>query len=246
MAKCECFALSERGNLETNDDFASLYPELGMFVVADGLGGHAGGSCASKIAVETFWENLQHLPPSSRTEASNLRQAIQAANIKIRSLAESDPMLSGMGTTLSALVVNGNKGKIVHVGDSRIYLFRDNTLRLLTNDHSLVAELIEQKRLSAEEAKRYPLRNVLSRCIGTQEVVEPDISDIGLRPNDLVLLSTDGLSKGLELERLQEILVSGQKEAPKRLCNILVKSAIENYPNDNVTAAIVKVIDVET
>lgn len=242
MAAFEYFALSREGGLETNDDFVSVDAELGIFIVADGMGGRAGGSQASKAAVETFLEQLRFLTPLSRTEDSNLRHAITVANTKICSLAEGNPMLSGMGTTLSALVTNDNKGKIVHVGDSRIYLLRNNNLNLLTKDHTLVAELIEQNHLSDEGAKKYPLRNVLSRSIGTQEVLEPDVIDIELQENDLVLLSTDGLSKGLKPESLREILINGQRGTPERLCNTLVDTAVENHPHDNVSAVVIKVV----
>lgn len=245
MIDFKCFAISKQGgSYNANEDFVEVNGMLGVFVVADGMGGRPGGAQASKFAVETFVEKLQSFSPSARITDSNLREAIAIVNKAVRNLADTDSMLTGLGTTLSAVVLLKGKGKTIHVGDSRIYLFRKNKLTQLTRDHTLVAELVERNHLTIEKAKRYPLRNVLSRSIGTQEAVEPDIGDIEVHPNDWVILATDGLSKVLEKEQLQALIRSHQSEIPEKLCKAIICMAMENQSQDNVTVAVVKVQDV--
>jgi PPM family protein phosphatase len=225
----------QSGEHTANDDFAAIDNELGILVVADGMGGRPGGAQASRVATEAFLEMIRSVPEQSRIEVSNLRNAVSSANRSVRSLADADPSLEGLGTTLSAVVLNDAKGKIVHVGDSRLYLFGDQGLRQLTKDHTLVAELVERRHLSPEGAKRYPLKNMLSRSIGPQETVDADIDDLELAPREWLLLTTDGLTKALGQERLVHILEISTAANAEQLCRDLLDAAVLEEPNDDIT-----------
>lgn len=241
MSHFDCFALSEQGaGLETNDDFAALDAERGIFIVADGMGGRPGGARASSVAVNSFLEQMRSMDGPARLEESILRRALARANSEVRSIGAADPLFSGLGTTLSAVVMNGTQGKLVHVGDSRIYLFRDGELRQLTRDHTLAAELLERKHVSPEGARRHPLRHVLSRSLGSQDVVEPDLGDLVLTRSDWLILATDGLTKALAPERLRHLLAAGTAENAEAMCREVMKAAISQNPDDNVTLAVAR------
>ncbi|OGO07222.1 MAG: hypothetical protein A2Y61_02850 [Chloroflexi bacterium RBG_13_60_13] len=241
MSLFEFSALSEQGlDPDGNDDFVAMDPELGAFVIADGMGGRPGGSQASTVAAETFLEYMRRLDAPSRLDESSLRGAVAVANSAVRSLGETNPMLSGLGTTLSAVVLDGPRGKTVHVGDSRIYRFGAGRLERLTRDHTLVAELVERNELSAEAAKRHPLRNVLSRSLGMPQTVEPDICDLELGPEDWLMLTTDGLAAALSEEDLSGILRECRYESAEGICTAVMDAAMANEPEDNVTVAAVR------
>jgi protein phosphatase len=236
----DCFLISRQGDENaTNDDYAAVDINMQTLVVADGMGGRPGGAEASRTATVTFLENVKSAA-QSRIDVATLRSAVAAANRKVRSLSEADPSLSGLGTTLSAVVLSGNKGKIVHVGDSRVYIFGKGGLCQITRDHTLVAELLERKHISPEGAKRYPMRNVLSRCIGPQETVEPDIFDFELRPGDWLLLATDGLSKSLSEDQLRKTLQNSSMTNAERVCGDVMRTAAQHSLMDDATAIVAR------
>ncbi len=168
MIGFEAFGLSDAGpDADRNDDWFVADAQTGLFVVADGMGGRPGGDQASRQAVATFVAELKALPPDRRVDVPALREAVASANRRVRSAAAANPLLTGMGTTLSAVVFSGPNGRTVHVGDSRIYLFRGGKLIPLSRDHTLVQELVRCHQIPADHVPHHPLRNVLSRCIGT-------------------------------------------------------------------------------
>lgn len=241
MNPWDCFGLSEQGaNIESNEDFVVADPELGVFLVADGMGGRLGGAQASRLAAKAFLESLRPLEPFQRLASGHLREAVTRANREVRMAGEANPLLAGLGTTLSAAVMQGEGGKLVHIGDSRIYLFHNGKLQQLTRDHTLVAELVERKHISPEGAKRYPLRNVLARALGTEPMVEADVADLTLGHGDWLVLATDGLTNALETAELAHLVSESAVETAATLCRNLIRAAVQKQPVDNVTVAAVR------
>lgn len=237
----ESFCISKPGEeYEINEDYATADSEAQVFIVADGLGGRPHGDLASRTATEAFFERVTRTPLTNRLDEDELRSAVVHSNATVHSLAQTDPMLTGMGTTLSAVVFQGCQGKIIHVGDSRIYHYGNQKLRLLTRDHTLAEELLQRSHFTTKTAAKSPLRNMLSRSIGTNAVVEPDISDILLLPEDLILLATDGLFKALDEISLKSILDRTSRMSPQIVCNEIVQKASETHLRDNVTILIAR------
>jgi len=244
MLQFDCSTVSVNGaDPNGNEDFTVVQPAAGIFVIADGMGGRPGGGQASSVAARSFCETVRALEPHLRVSRQNLAQAVNTANVNVRAIAEADPMMTGLGTTLSAVVLQGTRGKIVHVGDSRVYLFRDNHLRLLTEDHTLVAALIERQRITAEGAKHYPLRNVLVRSIGTQETVEADILDLAVQVGDWLILATDGLADVLDAEGLSQVIGAERAGPAGKLCQAVMTLAEQNDPQDNISLVVVQVLE---
>lgn len=237
----DCFAISEQGpNIDGNDDRVIVDALNGIFIVADGMGGRPGGSKASKIAVQVLRDELLHLDPPARLDEGKLRQAVATANDAVRAVSLADSTLTGMGTTLSAAVIVGPEGKIVHIGDSRIYQLSAGRLKTLTQDHTLVAELLARQHLSPEEAKRFSLRHVLARAIGSQAEAEPDIAELGLPQGDWLLLATDGFYQALPEQRMEVIIEATEDRGAKAVCHALMDAAINANPRDNLTLAMVR------
>jgi protein phosphatase len=215
---------------ERNED--SFLVAEPLFVVADGMGGHLGGEVASRLTVETL----------ERTSASleDLVERVREANRVVFERSVSDRTVAGMGTTLTAAWVEGDRVRLVHVGDSRAYLLRGGELRQLTEDHTLVQRMVLEGRITRQEAAVHPQRNVLTRVIGTDPVVEPDDLELDLRPGDRVLLCTDGLTGMLGEEAIRDLLDSGLE--PQLAAEELVREANHAGGIDNTT---VIVLDVE-
>ena len=199
-----------------------------VFVVADGMGGAQAGEVASRIAAESFEEGFGDGAPEEE-----LARAALAANRRIFDLAREDSSRSGMGTTLTGAFVSDDEVSIVHVGDSRAYLYRDGTLRQLTRDHSLVEELRRQGQLTSEEAEEHPQRSIITRALGPEPDVEVDVHTHQARPGDVFLLCSDGLTSMVREDRVREILSSSEdlREAADRL----VREANEMGGRDNIT-----------
>ncbi|HWP31833.1 MAG TPA: Stp1/IreP family PP2C-type Ser/Thr phosphatase [Fimbriimonadales bacterium] len=207
-----------------------------VFVVCDGMGGHAAGQIASELSCKTFIDvYMNHTAPEIEKAA---RAAIEAANRYILDMSRQIPSRSGMGTTLSALVICQDRGTIAHVGDSRIYRLRHGVLEQLTEDHTLVNEQIKAGLLSPEQAMWHPYSHVLSRAIGVEENIEPQIETFDLEENDIYLLCTDGLTNHVPDEEIRNILANHSlSEAAWRLVN----SALTEGGRDNCTVLIVRV-----
>lgn len=221
-----------------NEDFYALEEKLGLFVVADGLGGHAAGRRASELGVGVFVETVGRDPEGRAAEV--LRHAITRASDAILDVSRADAELRGMGTTLAALWLRGDEAALAHAGDSRLYLLRGGRLRALTLDHSVVSERVARGELSAEQARCHPGRHVITRALGVVPGVEPDIAALRARPGDVFVLCSDGISSQLcdaEIERCVVHRVDGLDAASASL----VALANERGGDDNSTVVLVAV-----
>ena len=216
--------------------------DRGLFIVADGMGGHAAGEVASEMAVRIIARELGDLAGRSDSEAADkIRDSIVEANAAIfqRTLAEQDKR--GMGTTATAMVLLGDNYLIGQVGDSRAYVLRDGALRQLTKDHSYVQEQVDAGYLSPEEARTHPYSNVITRCVGANVDVSPDVYLGSLRSGDLYLIASDGLTGMIEDEDLHRTL--SKDLPPQGLVDELVDEANRRGGLDNVTVIVVRIED---
>jgi serine/threonine protein phosphatase PrpC len=217
-----------------------MVPDRGVFIVADGMGGHAAGEVASEMAVRIIARELGDVSNTTNAEAADLiRHSIVEANSAIfqRTLSEQDKR--GMGTTATAMVVVGDKYLIGQVGDSRAYVLRDGTLLQLTKDHSYVQEQVDAGYLSPEEARTHPYSNVITRCVGANVDVSPDVYSGTLKIGDVYLLASDGLTGMIEDDDLMEMM--RKLPDPQQLADELVNEANRRGGLDNVTVIIVRV-----
>ncbi len=228
------YALSHVGNVRTVNEDAYYLPENGeqFCAVADGMGGHLAGEVASALAIQTF---VGFLRKGSINEET-LHHAVLSANAEIYQEAKRDPLKHGMGTTLTALYLAKGLAYLTHVGDSRAYLLRKRALMQLSNDHSLVNELVAKGELTPKEALNHPQRNFITRALGTGKKVEPDIIRLDYQKGDVWLLCSDGLSNYLRQPELAEILMRGSSWPDK--LQALIDRALERGGGDNITAVI--------
>jgi serine/threonine protein phosphatase PrpC len=227
------------------DSFAvDANTERGLFVVADGMGGHAAGEVASEMAVQIVQRELADLRDlDSEPAGERVMNALKRANKAIhdRTIAEVDKQ--GMGTTVSVLVIAGRRYLIGQVGDSRVYLLRDGALRQLTKDHSYVQEQVDAGFLTPEQARYHPYSNVITRCVGASPEVEPDIYTGEVRIGDLFLVASDGLTGMVDDRRLQQLLLA--RVAPERLVHLLISEANGRGGLDNITAIVVQIAELD-
>jgi serine/threonine protein phosphatase PrpC len=234
-------AATDVGRMRTNneDSYLSSQP---VAAVADGMGGHSAGEVASAIAIEELAALRDRGPWESETAATDdLKQAILRANRRIRETAASDRKLKGMGTTLVALVEDGDMVHVANVGDSRGYLLRQGELSQVTVDHSLVQELVDDGRLSPEDAERHPQRSVITRALGIDPEVEFDLFTYKLQVGDRLLLCSDGLSDVVEPAQIRKVLL--KVPSAQRAARELVKVANANGGPDNITVIVVDAVD---
>lgn len=236
---------------EKNEDSLLVLDSLGLFMVADGMGGHLGGECASRLAVKTVAEAMGQfktdpeaiVPAEVRFDLSDageqLKHSLKLASHRIYEEASRNPNLRGMGTTAVALLVREGKGFIAHVGDSRAYLVRKGEIRQLTVDHSLVAEQLRAGFITEEELKTHKFKNIITRSVGFQNEVEIDLHVRDLEEGDRFLLCSDGLTNLVEED---EILKAVSKNPPKTACQKLVELANKKGGDDNVTVVVVSVL----
>ena len=221
---------------ERNED--SYVVEEPLFAVADGMGGHRGGAVASSMALETLREVLQ----DDRVAPTVLIEEIKAANQRVLRRGEADRDLRGMGTTLTALLAEGGKAHIAHVGDSRAYLLRDGSLKQLTEDHTLVQRMVLEGKLLPEEAERHPQRSILTRALGVDEDIEPDTLTLDpVLPGDRLLLCTDGLTGMVDGDRIEAVLQS--EHDPQRAADTLIDEANAAGGDDNITVLVLDFVD---
>lgn len=234
-----------------NEDNYLINEELNLFVVADGMGGHAGGEYASAICVNTIEEIVTSMelmggePVDSddpvEVARERLRYAIRLAGRRIFEKATEEPEYHGMGTTAVCVLIEAGNAYIAHVGDSRVYLCREGRCEQVTEDHSLVNHKVKLGLITAEEAKTHKMKNVITRSLGYQEDVEVDVQVRAVRRNDRFLLCSDGLSGYFEEEELGQLLSGlGPQEAARRL----IELSCERGGDDNITAVIARVEDV--
>ena len=231
-------AVSDKGRKRASNEDAFGYSiEHGAYLVCDGMGGAAAGEIASSLAVDEVMRLLTDRPDGVSLEAL-IEQAISAANEAIFSRSQANPKLNGMGTTLVALVVEDRTVRVLNIGDSRCYRLRAGHLKQISEDHSLVDEQVRLGRMTPAEALRSPLRNVITRALGTQSRVTPDVFDLEAEPGDLFLLCSDGLTRELSDERIESLLAAGLTPAELSLgalCKNLVDAANNAGGGDNIT-----------
>ena len=201
-----------------------------LFVVADGMGGHQGGEVASGLALETIGKG-----------DGTLEERVREANAAVYRRAGGDPGLAGMGTTLTALQADGDVLRMAHVGDSRAYMLRDGRLQRLTKDHTVVERLVDEGKLTSEEAEMHPQRNILTRALGVDEAVQVDQGAIEPRPGDRLLLCSDGLHGMIDAEGIRRILT--EQADPQAAADALVEAANEAGGQDNITAIVIDVLE---
>lgn len=221
---------------EGNED--SFLVDEPLFVVADGMGGHLAGDVASSTAVEIISSNSA---TASGANPETLAELIRAANAAIWEKASTDPQLRGMGTTCTLVLLDGSRAHIAHVGDSRAYLLRDGRLEQLTEDHTLVARMVKEGRLRAEDAEHHPQRSIITRALGVDSEVDVDLSVLELQPGDRLLICSDGLSSMIDHSAIQEALAD--HEDPQAAADDLVARANEAGGEDNVTVVVIEVSD---
>jgi serine/threonine protein phosphatase PrpC len=203
-----------------------------LYAVADGMGGHQGGEVASSLALETL--------EKAADARSDLAEVVREANRAVFAKASQDPGLAGMGTTLTAVLLQDDRMHLAHVGDSRMYLLRKGNLQRITKDHTVVERLVDEGRLTPQEAGIHPQRSILTRALGVDEDVQVDEVDVDVRPGDRILLCSDGLTGMVEEDDLVRIL--GRHDDPQTASDALVTAANEAGGQDNITAV---VLDVE-
>ncbi|MFN8571057.1 MAG: Stp1/IreP family PP2C-type Ser/Thr phosphatase [Gemmatimonadaceae bacterium] len=229
-----------------NEDsfYAHASKSRGLFVVADGMGGHAAGEVASEMAVQIVSRELANVDELHSTAARDkVAESIRLANRAIydRTITESDKQ--GMGTTASLLLMSGARYLIGQVGDSRIYLLRDGALIQITKDHSYVQEQVDAGFLTPEQARYHPYSNVITRCVGASEEVEPDTYAGEVKKGDVFLVASDGLTGMVDDRRIQQLLLS--RATAGRVVDALIAEANYRGGLDNITAIVIQVQGIE-
>ncbi len=231
-------AVSHVGKIRSNNQDSGFAGET-LFAVADGMGGHAGGDVASALALQRLAEIDGEYGSAVDAEFA-LQEAIVAANAVLTETVYEHPELTGMGTTLSALVRVGHSVALAHIGDSRVYRLRDDVLTQITVDHTFVQRLVDSGRITPEEAKTHPRRSVLMRVLGDVDAApEVDLQVMDTRPGDRWMLCSDGLSGVVEHDDIEKILKN--QVSPSDAANALVKESLDHGAPDNVTVVVVDV-----
>jgi serine/threonine protein phosphatase PrpC len=224
---------------EGNEDSYMVHEPL--FAVADGMGGHQGGEVASNLALRSL-EPLAEEPPPDGDKAPRLAEGVREANRTVLKKASGDPSLSGMGTTLTVVLAGqGSRIHLAHVGDSRAYLLRGNEFTQLTRDQTVVQRLVDEGRITAEEAEIHPQRSILTNALGVDREILVDEASYELTMGDRLLLCSDGLSGMVPEEEIHRILV--EHEDPQEACDVLVQAANEAGGQDNITAVILDAVE---
>ena len=207
-----------------------------LFVVADGMGGHNAGDFASRYGVSVLVETVRK--DKNFNPVKVMRNAIEAANREVFSQSRNDPSMAGMGTTMVVCTVVGGYAYIANVGDSRLYLAGSDSMTQITQDHSLIAEMVRLGELTPEEGRNHPDKNIITRAVGTNEDVKIDFFDVKLDTGDQILMCSDGLSNMVEDQRIFEILKGEDTEADK--AQVLVDEANANGGRDNIAVIVVE------
>lgn len=244
-ARIECYGVTDKGSVRTiNEDQFVADDELGLLVVADGMGGHQAGEVASGAAVEAIVAFVRRtaedgectwpfgIDPSLSFDGNRLRTAIALANRRVFRLSESQDDYTGMGTTVACAILREGSAVVGHAGDSRVYLWSDGQLVRLTSDDTWAATLIANRSADPETIKHHPMRNVLTNVVGVREEVTVHLQEVEIHPGDLVLISSDGVHGVVEDGEIQRLL---QDVPLAQLPGTLVQAALKAGSRDNVT-----------
>ncbi|TVR29555.1 MAG: Stp1/IreP family PP2C-type Ser/Thr phosphatase [Nitriliruptor sp.] len=231
---------SDVGRVREGNEDAYLVADS-VVAVADGMGGHLAGEVASSTALEPLRELDGRIFPDAGEALAALRDAVVAANETVVQMAADEPSYRGMGTTLTAALLEGRRLHVAHVGDSRAYLFRDGTFSQLTDDHTFVQHLIDEGQITREEAAKHPQRSMITRAIGVSEEIDVDAMTLELQPDDVVLLCSDGLTGPVSDQAIAEVL--GSDDDLDTSLDRLIEMANEAGGPDNITAVILRFED---
>lgn len=241
---------------EHNEDSLCADPKLGLFIVCDGMGGRNAGEIASGLAVEIIQKHMSDahassaLPligaanPKLSPQTNRLASAVRLANQVVNGASQSKPGQSGMGTTVVCALINGPMLSVAHAGDSRIYLIRGENIHALTSDHSLVAEQVRQGILTEEQAEKSAQKNIVTRALGVEETLQVDLDEIELVKGDVILLCSDGLTKGVKPVEIMKVL--REEKEPQAACDRFIKLANAAGGEDNTTVIVIMVRKVGT
>jgi PPM family protein phosphatase len=232
-------AVSDVGRVRSNNQDSGFAGEH-LLMVADGVGGAASGDLASAVAVRTL-RPLDNDPPADMLEA--LAGAIHRADMRLGEIIEDDPRTEGMGTTVTAVLFDGERMGLAHIGDSRSYLLREGELSQLTHDHTFVQTLIDEGRITSDEARTHPHRNLIMKVLDGRHEIEPDLAMHVLQAGDRIMLCSDGLNGFVSDETLRELLSDG---TPDSAAVELVHAALDANSTDNVTVVVADVVDADT
>jgi serine/threonine protein phosphatase PrpC len=235
----EATALSDKGCVRSNnEDYCLIEPDLGLYVLADGMGGAKAGECASRLAVDTVAEMILL---AHRRDSQVLISAVEEANRRVLEASASDPSLEGMGTTLVAALEIEQGLSIASVGDSRAYILDDGGFRAITDDQTWVNEVGRPLGLDEESLKNHPMRHVLTMAIGASTPLTVNYYSVDLNPGSMVLMCSDGLHGVVEAPQMEQILRDGRNGASlEESCRRLVEAAKEAGGPDNVTTVLVR------
>ena len=247
--KLDISGKSDAGKLrKNNEDNYAIDPEIAFFVVADGMGGHSHGEVASRMAVDVTRDAMRRtllngqkaivgkIDAALSEKANQLASAVRLANQFILESARSNPAQNGMGTTIDAVVFFKGSAAVAHVGDSRVYLVRDGSLRQITEDHSVVNDQVKQGLLTREEAERSHLKNVLTRALGVEEKTAVDVYEVQCRAGDVFVACSDGLNKMVSDDEILKTVK--EMKTPKAVSEHLVDLANAAGGVDNVTVVV--------
>jgi protein phosphatase len=222
-----------------NEDSLCVCPDLGLFAVADGMGGRQAGEVASRLAIQELEHFLRSCADSQVDTGSVLGEGVQKTNKLVYRMSFKNGECRGMGTTLSCVVIRDNQLCLAHVGDSRIYLLQQGKIIQLTEDHSVVQKMQKEGAITKEEAFHHSYRHVLTRALGVEAEVEVDVARLTLHPKDVILLCTDGLSGCLDEEEMRDIVYNAADL--EQAVDLLVHSALTRGGTDNVSVILVAV-----
>jgi PPM family protein phosphatase len=223
---------------QENEDCHAVVGDLSLFLVADGMGGHKAGQVASRVACEAAVRAIEALQGASVSLAERLRHAVTSANREIFAAAQCKPEFAGMGTTFVGMLFGGGRLALAHVGDSRCYLLRQGRLRALTDDHSIVGELLRRDEISEQDARTHPHRHVLTRALGVRSSTEPDLAEMTPQAGDVFVLCSDGLTGHVSDEEIAERLMGD--EDLEHTAQGLVDAANLAGGLDNITVVLIR------
>ena len=240
----KAYAKSDIGRVrEINQDYyyiSDSLDEVQLYMLADGMGGYNGGEIASKLAIQSaksyIENNFKEIEKDKESIIQLVASSMEYANMVVYEKAKSDAQLEGMGTTLEVCVIYNNKVYIGHIGDSRIYRIRKEFIRKLTQDHSYVQKLVKDGTITQEQAVHHPQKNMLMKALGCNAFVEPDVMVKGFLKEDILVMTSDGLTNMVPQEEIFKQAKKDIEQAPKEL----VKQANENGGYDNITVVVIK------
>ena len=239
----ESFSITDTGRMrDSNQDSVfcdenavGVFPNL--FLVADGMGGHNAGDLASKTGIEAFVESIRQ--SHRRTPVSGMEDAVETANEAILKKSFEDIHYRGMGTTLVGMVIEEKTAFVINIGDSRLYRIR-NGIEQITTDHSLVEEMVMSGEIGKDQMRTHPNKNIITRALGTTPHPQPDFFDIEVRPNDVYLLCSDGLSNMLD-DKEMEAIIRREDRSLEEIGKELIDAANQAGGKDNISAVLVRI-----